>query len=152
MQFAVIIQKRILVVDLHASRLIQFRSLVPDEVKDIAFGRRIWRVISAGFIIMAKQIAQKTNESLGKLGKKNRGSVVRVDTNNELFYLGEFNNSHHPSFVNSGIIINDGAPESWSAFSTLTRTSLLGRECKLITHRDFHEKHIKLPRLIAARY
>lgn len=101
---------------------------------------------------MAKQIAQKTNESLGKLGKKNRGSVVRVDTNNGLFYLGEFNNSHHPSFVNSRIIINDGAPESWSAFGTLTRTSLLGRECKLITHQDFHEKHIKLPHLIAARY
>lgn len=60
-----------------------------------------------------------------------------------LFYLGEFNNSHRPSFVNSGIIINDGAPESRSAFGTLARTSLLGRECKLITHRDFHEKHIK---------
>lgn len=101
---------------------------------------------------MVKQIAQKTNESLGKLGKKNRGSVVRVDTNNGLFYLGEFNNSHHPSFVNSGIIINDGAPEPWSAFGTLIRTSLLGRECKLITHWDFHEKHIKLPHLIAARY
>lgn len=59
---------------------------------------------------MVKQIAQKTNESLSKLEKKNRQSVVRVDTNNELFYLGEFNNSHHPSFVNSRIIINDGAP------------------------------------------
>lgn len=61
---------------------------------------------------MVKQIAQKTNESLGKLGKKNRRNVARVDTNNGLFYLGEFNNSHRPSFVNSGIIINDGARES----------------------------------------
>lgn len=68
---------------------------------------------------------------------------MRVDANKTgLFYLGEFNNSHHPSFVNSGIIINDGAPKSRSALGTFAHTSLVERECKLITHRDSFMKNI----------